>query len=406
MREAQTGDGSDPEGTFVNRLIEQIRPLRPLAGWPADATPPAAGELVPLAPPDAADFLEPPAGPGELGRLGSYTVLKVLGAGGMGVVFQARQARPRRQVGLKMILKGPLAGHERLARFRAETELAARLQHPNIVPIYEAGEHQGRPSYPMELLEGGSLARQLAATPLDPIAAARLLEAVARAVEHAHSRGVVHRDLKPSNVLLAADGTPKVADFGLAKSLAADGESSGACRTETGALLGTPAYMAPEQAGGGDGAGPAADVYALGAILYEALTGRPPFRAATVLQTLEQVRTCEPVPPGRLQPGLPRDLQTVCLKCLEKEPGRRYASAREFADDLLRFLAGEPVRARPAGPARRLLTWARRRPALAALVVVTAVSAAAAVAGVLGVLTAARLLNRERTQTLANQERA
>jgi serine/threonine-protein kinase len=327
------------------------------------------------------DFLAAPEGPGEIGRLGSYRVLKVLGAGGMGVVYQARQARPQRLVALKMILAGARGG-ERLARFRSETEVVARLQHPNIVQVYEVGEHDGRPYFAMEFLGGGSLGQKLAAAPLTVRAAAELAAALARAVQHAHERGVVHRDLKPANVLLTADGTPKIVDFGLAKLLEGDpGTPPAEYQTESGAILGTPGYMAPEQAlGRGKEIGPAADGYALGAILYEALTGRPPFKGATVLETLEQVRSQDPVAPSRLRPGLPRDLQTICLKCLEKEPGRRYASAQELADDLGRFLGGEPIRARPVPLWERAVKWARRRPAAAGLMALSGL----AIGGLIG----------------------
>jgi hypothetical protein len=262
----------------------------------------------------------------------------------------------------------------------------------------------------MEYVAGGSLADKLAAAPLAAPAAARLVRTLAGAMQHAHEHGIVHRDLKPSNILLAAstgppaEWLPKVTDFGLAKQL--DGEAddcSGAARTESGAILGTPGYMAPEQAAGAKEVGPAADVYALGAILYECLTGRPPFKAATLLETLEQVRMAEPVPPGRLQPGLPRDLQTLCLKCLRKEPPRRYTSAAELADDLGRFLGGEAIRARPVGRAERLWKWARRRPAAAALLVVSAVGVALLVAG--GLLHNARL-REERRRADANYQRA
>jgi serine/threonine-protein kinase len=331
------------------------------------------------------EFLAPSLEPGELGRLGSYRVLKVLGAGGMGVVCQAIQERPHRVVALKVFPSGLGAGRERLARFRSETEVAARLQHPNIVPIYEAGEQDGRPFFSMELLEGGSLAQKLAAVPLAPRQAAELVETLARAAEHAHERGIVHRDLKPSNILLTADGVPKIGDYGLAKQLEETREPGPAgYRTETGAVLGTPNYMAPEQATGDSRTiGPAADIHALGAILYESLTGRPPFRAATLLDTLEQVRSQEPVPPGRLHLGLPRDLQTICLKCLQKDPARRYARAAELAEDLARFLKGEPIKARPASQLERAGKWVRRKPAAAGLLSVSVTAVLAIFSGIL-----------------------
>jgi tetratricopeptide (TPR) repeat protein len=326
-----------------------------------------------------------PREPGTPARIGSYRVLRLLGTGGMGEVYLAQQQWPRRQVALKMVGAASRVGRERLYRFRAEAEMIARLQHPHIVQLYDVGEHEGRPFFTMEHVEGGSLARRLAQAPLAARDAARLLETLARAIHAAHGLGIIHRDLKPSNILLTADGTPKVSDFGVAKQLEepADGESPG-CRTESGAVLGTPCYMAPEQADGrGQGIGPAVDVYALGAVLYEALTGRPPFQAAGVLETLDLVRAREPVPPRRFQPGVGRDLETICLKCLEKEPARRYASALDLADDLGRYLRGETVRARPAGPLERLHKWARRRPAQAGLVAVSVAAVLALAAGVL-----------------------
>jgi hypothetical protein len=295
-------------------------------------------------------------------RVPGYEIEGILGRGGMGVVYRARHLALKRAVALKMILHAGHAGEAERARFRAEAEAAARLTHPHIVQVYEVGEHDGRPFCALELVEGGSLAGKLMAGPLPPAEAAKLAEAMARAMSLAHARNVIHRDLKPANVLLTSDGTPKIADFGLARRLDESGQ------TQAGAVLGTPSYMAPEQAEGrANEAGPAADVWALGAVLYECLTGRPPFLGASVLETLEQVRTREPAPPRSLNPAVPRDLETVCLKCLRKEPERRYASAAELADDLGRFLRGEPVAARPVGGAERLAKWARRRPAVAGL---------------------------------------
>jgi tetratricopeptide (TPR) repeat protein len=293
-----------------------------------------------------------------------YEVLEELGRGGMGVVYRARQVRLKRLVALKMILAGPQAGEQHLARFRSEAELVARLAHPNIVQIYEVGDHNRLPYLALEFVGGGGLDRRLAGTPLEPRAAAGLLEPLAQATHFAHTKGVIHRDLKPANVLLAEDGAPKITDFGLAKQL--DGDRGA---TQSGAIVGTPSYMAPEQASGKvKEVGPAADVYALGAILYEALTGRPPFKGTTPLATLELVLTQEPVAPRRLQPAVPRDLETICLKCLNKEPHHRYASALTLAEDLHRFLGGESIQARPAPVLARAGRWMRRRPALAALV--------------------------------------
>lgn len=290
-----------------------------------------------------------------------YEILGVIGRGGMGVVYRARQRALGREVALKQIRLGLGGDAQELARFETEAVAAAGLRHPGIVQVHDVGWRDGEPFLAMELVEGGSLEERLRQGPLPPAEAATLIARVARAVQHAHDAGVVHRDLKPGNVLLAADGAPKIADFGLAKRLdAAQGP------TRTGSLLGTPSYMAPEQAQGGP-PGPAIDVYALGAVLYECLTGRPPFHAATVLETLDQVRTCEPPSPSRVQPGLPRDLQTITLKCLEKDPRRRYATAGALGDELERFLQGRPITARPVGPLTRTLKWARRRPSQASL---------------------------------------
>jgi tetratricopeptide (TPR) repeat protein/tRNA A-37 threonylcarbamoyl transferase component Bud32 len=314
-----------------------------------------------------------------------YDILGVLGRGGMGVVYKARQAGLNRLVALKMIRDSALAGPEERTRFRHEAEAVAQLQHPNIVQIHEVGAHHGLPFFSLEFVPGGSLAESLRGTPQPPRAAAQTVETLARAVHAAHQHGIVHRDLKPANVLLAEDGAPKISDFGLAKRIEGEpGALATGGLTATGAVVGTPSYMAPEQAGGkstGRVIGPAADVYALGAILYEMLTGRPPFLAETTLDTLQQVLGQEPVPPRQLQPKVPRDLETVCLKCLQKEPGQRYVSALELAEDLGRFLAGQPIWARPVSPWLRLAKWARRRPAVAALVAVSVLSALALTAG-------------------------
>jgi tRNA A-37 threonylcarbamoyl transferase component Bud32 len=289
-------------------------------------------------------------------RLGDYEVLRELGRGGMGVVYQARQTKLNRLAALKMILAGSHAGPESLSRFRTEAQAIARLQHPNIVQIYEVGQCDGRPFIALELCAGGSLEARLRGTPLSPEDAAAVVEALARAMQAAHERGVLHRDLKPSNILLGSDGTPKVTDFGLAKLITTE---SG--QTQTDAILGTPSYMAPEQAAGrARDLGPATDVYALGAILYETLTGRPPFKAPSVVGTLEQVRFMKPVPPRQLQPRLPRSLDTVCLKCLEKDPAHRYPTAAALAEDLRRYRENEPILARPPGLAVRFWLWCHR----------------------------------------------
>jgi WD40 repeat protein/serine/threonine protein kinase len=307
-------------------------------------------------------------GPGPaMGRVGGYEVLGELGRGGGGVVYQARQPGLNRVVALKVIRGGPHAGPDELARFRTEAEAVARLKHPNIVQIYEVGEHDGHPYFSLEFCPGGSLKERLAGTCLPPGEAARLVETLARAMDTAHVHRVIHRDLKPANVLLAEGGTPKISDFGLAKKLDEAGQ------TATGALIGTPSYMAPEQAAGKrKEIGPLADVYALGAILYECLTGRPPFKAATPYDTVLQVINEEPVPPTRLQPKVPRDLETICLKCLQKDPDQRYTTALNLADDLRRFLSREPITARPVGLHERFWRWCRRNPTVAMLTMAVA----------------------------------
>jgi serine/threonine-protein kinase len=365
---------------FAERLrlqVELHRALQAARGETPSAVE-AAGEFD-----DRRTIPQPLRGPHtpatDLPSVPGYEVLDRLGGGGMGVVYRARQIGLRRPVALKMLRAEASADGELLARFRAESALLARLQHPNIVQVHEVGEHQGRPFIALEYVEGGSLDRKLAGNPQPAEEAAQLMQAVARAVQYAHERGIVHRDLKPHNVLLAEDGSPKVTDFGLAKLLAEGaGLSSLRCQTRTGAILGTPSYMAPEQTAGSAGeVGPQADVYALGAILYELLTGRPPHQGATALETLEQVRTQEPVPPSRLQPRVPRDLDTITLKCLRKEPHRRYPSAQALADDLQRFREGRPVLARPTGTAERLWRWCRRNPVVACLTAALVLAVAA-----------------------------
>ena len=304
----------------------------------------------------------PPPDWTSLPSVPGYEMEAVLGRGGMGVVFRARHVRLNRRVALKMLLAGAYAAPHERARFQREAEAVAGLRHPNIVQVYDVGDCDGRPYFTMEYVEGGSLAHKLAGAPQPARQAAQLVATLAAAVHAAHTRGIVHRDLKPANVLLAEDGTPMVADFGLARR-----QDDGAGLTYTGEAVGTPGYMAPEQAlGRPDTVGPATDIYGLGAILYELLTGRPPFRAATAAETVQQVISQEPAPPSRLNDQVPHDLETICLKCLDKEPSRRYGTATELAGDLLRFLRGEPILARRAGPAERVLKWTRRHRSLAA----------------------------------------
>lgn len=308
-----------------------------------------------------------PPGPevrdGRLPPVPGYELLRELGRGGMGVVYLARQSRLNRLCALKMLLGGHYASTDAVRRFKAEAEAVARLQHPNVVQIFSVGDVDGQPYVELEYMSGGSLDRVLDGTPWPVLRAVELVETLGRAVVEAHARGIVHRDLKPGNILLTDGGVPKVGDFGLAKAVGSEGN-----QTATESILGSPCYMAPEQAGGSSKAvGPAADVYALGAILYELLTGRPPFKGATVLETLEQVRSVEPVAPGRLVYGLPRDVETITLKCLQKDPARRYGSTSELVDDLERYREGRPIAARPVRTWERVWKYARRRPELALL---------------------------------------
>jgi WD40 repeat protein/predicted Ser/Thr protein kinase len=296
---------------------------------------------------------------------GDYEICRELARGGMGIVFLARQTSLNRAVALKMILAGRLANESDVRRFYTEAEAAANLDHPGIVPIYEVGQHEGQHYFSMGFVEGQSLAQRLADGPLPPRDAAVLVAKVAEAIEYAHSRGVIHRDLKPANILVDRQGQPRVTDFGLAKSLQSDGRLTG-----SGQIMGTPSYMPPEQAAAKhDDVGPAADVYALGATLYALLTGRPPFQAATAMDTVLLVIGEDPVPPRRLNASIARDLETICLKCLEKDPKRRYASAAALGEDLTRWIEGRPIRARPVSPVERAAKWAARRPAVAGLLV-------------------------------------
>jgi serine/threonine-protein kinase len=375
-------------------------PLRSLLRAELFATPPARSESYA----EAAGITGLPAFAPR--SFDGYELLEQIGEGGMGVVYKARQKSPNRLVALKMLRLSALASTDDLRRFRNEAESVAALDHANIVPLYEVGEHDGQPYFSMKLVEGHCLANQLERFRAEPRAAALLLVELARAVHHAHQRGVLHRDLKPSNILLDAAGQPHITDFGLAKHVEADSSL-----TQSGALVGTPSYMAPEQASGvRDTVTTATDIYGLGAVLYTLLCGRPPFKGGTVLQTLEQVKRCEPEAPSAGNLQIDRDLENICLKCLEKEPGRRYASAQSLAEDLERWLNGMPTEARPVGRPARFLRWCQRNRLVATLMATVAGVVIFAVVG-LGVSTlliwrAKQLTELEKEQTKAALARA
>jgi serine/threonine protein kinase len=376
---------SGPERTILIRELDVVdRACRARYGGPARSTPEVLAAVVASTSPDPEADRLAHLPPGRWPIIPGLQLLEVVGAGGMGVVIKARQPALGREVAVKLLREPHAADSEPRERFRQEARAVARLQHPNLVQLHEFGEVSGsdgaaQPYLVMEYVPGGSLADLLRRSPLSPAAAARLVEELARGVHHAHQQGVIHRDLKPANVLLAAgplgdsgnpvaDLSPKVADFGLAR-FRADPRV-----TRTGDVLGTPCYMAPEQAAGDPEAVTAAvDVYGLGAILYELLAGRPPFGAATVEATIRGVREDVPLPPRRVRPAVPRDLENVCLMCLRKEPGRRYSTAGELAEDLRRFRAREPVRARPVRPGERVVRWCRRKPLAAGLLAALAV---------------------------------
>jgi tetratricopeptide (TPR) repeat protein len=414
---------------YVDRfpsVLEKIRQRFSLDQKPAEQT--AASGDVPLNPsPTEKEAGAHPAPPGEFPRLEGYEILSQLGRGGMGVVYKAWHVPLKRLVAVKMLRSPEDAEPHELTRFRQEAEAIARLHHPHIVQIHEVGEQHGRPYLTLEYVEGGSLADRLDGTPWPARPAAELIQTLAQAIQHAHERGIIHRDLKPANVLLqkkdeggrmkdekmpSADSSfilppssflPKITDFGLARVFIGGADSL----TQSGQIMGTPSYVAPEQAGGRSRhVGPATDVYALGAILYELLTGRPPFKGETMLDTLQQVLYVEPVPPTQLQPKTPRDLETICLKCLRKDAGRRYASAADLVEDLRRFLGGEPILARPVGSMERAWRWCRRRPAVASLLALLIVVVLGAIAGLTALWQRAEGLRQDAETKKAEAEAA
>jgi serine/threonine-protein kinase len=391
------------EGAPTPRLTETAASAPPTQVPPGDTTRPAGGTT------ERPPGREPPAPPGppidddgaELPRgarvcyLGDYELKQVLGRGGMGVVYKAKQISLNRLVALKMIKAGVLADDAELRRFQNEAEAVAALDHPGIVPIHEVGQHDGQRYFTMKLVPGEGLAARLDHYRDDPRAASRLVAEVAEAVHHAHMRGILHRDLKPANILVDEQGHPHVTDFGLAKKVEGDSEL-----TQSGAILGTPAYMAPEQTTGHRGSiTTATDIYGLGAVLYALLAGRAPFGGESVVETLEAVRHRAAEPPSRANRAVPRDLEVICLKCLEKDPGRRYRSAEALGEDLRRWLDGRPIAARPVGPATRAWMWCRRHPAPAAL-------AAALVLAVLGGSVASTVLWLRAERNLRREQAA
>jgi tetratricopeptide (TPR) repeat protein/tRNA A-37 threonylcarbamoyl transferase component Bud32 len=361
-QEAAPGPARPPLGETVDHVQSSDA---------ADGPTPSAAVTLPWRGPAGSDA--PRQAPDSLAIPG-YEILEELGRGGMGIVYRARQVKADRVVALKLMLHAEHAGSTARARFDTEAQAVARLQHANIVQVFEVGEVGGAPFFSLEFVAGGTLADRVKKTLLPTKEVVRLTAALARTMAYAHRSNIVHRDLKPGNVLLTPEGEPKIADFGLARKTEVDVRV-----TQAGAVVGTPSYMAPEQARGDpDRVGPAADVYALGAILYELLTGRPPFLGSSLLAVLEQVRSAEPAPPGALQPYVPRDLETICLKCLRKEAAQRYGSADDLADDLERYQRGEPIVARPIGRLMRVVRWCRRNPAPTALIAVCLLAAGAA----------------------------
>jgi hypothetical protein len=386
-------------GADTDRTREMLRQRFPdLAEEVARLPAPARAETVPNLEQTLPALPGPTEGPWPAPP--GYEVLRELGKGGMGVVYLARQIKADRLVALKMILGEALHDRVFVARFHREARAMAQVRHPHVAQVYDVVEHAGQPFFSMEYCSGGTLEKKLGGKPLPAREAAEVVLALAEGMEAAHRQGVIHRDLKPANVLLGEDGALKVADFGLAKRF-----EPGGSLTRPGQVMGTPAYMAPERAVGKKEVGPATDVYALGAILYECMTGRPPFKAATVGETLAEVIREQPLPPRTIEPGVPRDLEAVCLKCLDKAPERRYPSAAALADDLGRWLKGLPVRARTTGTLGRLALWFSRRPMMAVALCCAVVSLVAGSVGLLVLERRASRKEREATVALAEVER-
>ncbi|MGO9114327.1 MAG: protein kinase domain-containing protein, partial [Thermoguttaceae bacterium] len=369
----QLGESPTPDGYRAEYPTLELEPFADLFAEALPRLPSSlTGAVVQVTPSDAQ------APSGELPRIryiGDYELLEEIARGGMGVVYKARQISLNRIVAVKMILAGLLATKADHDRFHSEAQAAAVLDHPNIVPIFEVGEHEGQHYFSMGYVDGSSLSARLAEGPLPPKEAAELVAVVAEAVEYAHRQGVIHRDIKPSNILIDCKGRPRITDFGLAKRV-----GSGSDLTATGEPLGTPSYMPPEQAAGQINAiGPAADVYSLGALLYAMLASRPPFQAATPMETLRQVIESEPVALRQLNAAIPRDLETTVLKCLEKSVPRRYATAQALAEDLKRYLEGRPILARPVGRWEHAWRWCRRQPVVAGLIAAVALTLVAGI---------------------------
>jgi WD40 repeat protein/HEAT repeat protein len=413
LEQVDAGHAPDPE-EFVSRypdISEQLREFfadqEKLNRLAAPLRPDDPDETQPPPDPNSATVTHGPSGetgaaPVSVGKIryfGDYELISEIARGGMGVVFKAKQVSLNRTVAVKMILKGEFAGPQDVARFRAEAEAAGNLDHPNILTLHEVGEHEGQQYFSMKLVEGGSLASKLEEKPLPSARSlVELLSPIARAVHFAHQRGILHRDIKPANVLIDRDGTPYITDFGLAKRV--EGDST---ITQSGAIIGTPSYMAPEQARGERHLSTGVDVYALGAILYEIVTGQPPFKGATVVDTLIKVREKEPEHPQKVNANADRDLSVIALKCLEKDPVRRYESAAAFADDLDRWCRGEPITARPVSTLERGRKWVRRNPGIAALLalLVFALVAGAAVSSFFAIQSSARAALAESNEGLA-----